>query len=72
MSTDEHEEVVEKLCEMFSVVETKRLPDLVKQLLYLCKENHVVLLFLKLRRYFAQFLYSDARHDRQIGEYSLI
>lgn len=68
LSTEEHEEVVEKLCEMFSVIETKQLPALVKQLLHLCKEEHVVLLLLKLQRHFSRFLYANAEPDREISK----
>ena len=66
MTADEHEEVVEKLCEMFPLIDTKQLHAFVKQLLHLCKEEHVVLLFLKLRHFFARTL--DSHVD--LGEIS--
>lgn len=58
MTNEEHEQVVKKLCDSFGELETKLLPPLVQQLLLLCKDDHIVIVFLKLRGYFSKYLYS--------------
>lgn len=59
MSSKEHEAVVSKMCEMFDIIPTKQLPQLVQELLRLCKDDHIVIVFLKLQKYFFKHLHSQ-------------
>lgn len=58
MNSNQHESVVSKMCEMFEVVPTKCVPQLVQELLHLCKDDHIVIVFLKLQKYFFKRLHS--------------
>lgn len=58
MNNNQHESVVSKLCEMFDIVPTKGLPVFVQELLRLCKDDHIVIVFLKLQKYFFKHLHS--------------
>lgn len=71
MTNDEHERVVKKLCDSFQNIDVKSLPTLVQQLLRLCKDDHSVILFLKLRAYFSKYLYSfiDEETNAEMGKH---
>ncbi|XP_065207028.1 Fanconi anemia group I protein homolog [Planococcus citri] len=72
MTSDEHERVVRKMCDSFSNMLVKNLPSLVQQLLRLCKDDHSVIVFLKLRSYFSKYLHSfiDEETNREMDEKS--
>ncbi len=58
MSNAEHELIVNKMCGLFEMIDIDSLPSLVTQLLHLCKDEHIVIVFLKLRKYFSKYLYT--------------
>lgn len=63
MTSNEHKQIVQKMCELFDNIDTKNLPELVQELLQLCKDEHIVILFLKLRYYFSKYLHSYQNND---------
>lgn len=71
MTSDDHERVVRKMCDSFSTMPVPSLPSLVQQLLRLCKDDHSVIVFLKLRAYFSKYLHSFINEDteREMGKH---
>jgi hypothetical protein len=58
MSTEQHLQVVNRLCASFEQLNPPEIPPLVHQLLRLCESQHGVALFLRLQAYFCTRLYS--------------
>jgi len=58
LSTDQHLQVVNKLCASFEELNPPEVPPLVHQLLQLCKDEHGTALFLRLQSYFCTRLYN--------------
>jgi len=58
LSTDQHLQVVNKLCASFEELSPPEVPPLVHQLLQLCKDEHGTALFLRLQSYFCTRLYN--------------
>jgi hypothetical protein len=58
VSSDQHLQVVNKLCISFEQLAPPEIPPLVHQLLQLCKNQHGVALFLRLQAYFCTRLYN--------------
>jgi hypothetical protein len=71
LSTEQHLQVVNKLCTSFEQLAPPEIPPLVHQLLQLCKSQHGVTLFLRLQAYFCTRLYnrllSTARESESTG-----
>jgi hypothetical protein len=58
LSSEQHLQVVNKLCTSFEQLAPPEIPPLVHQLLQLCKNQHGVALFLRLQAYFCTRLYN--------------
>lgn len=59
MTTEEHQQAVNKLCASLEKLSPEEIPPLVHQLLQLCREEHAVTVFLTLSKYFKSNIYSD-------------
>ncbi|PNF15306.1 hypothetical protein B7P43_G01000 [Cryptotermes secundus] len=58
LTSEQHLQVVNKLCSSFEQLAPPEIPPLVHQLLQLCKNKHGVALFLRLQAYFCTRLYN--------------
>jgi hypothetical protein len=59
VSTEQHLQIVNKLCASFKQLGPPEIPPLVHHLLQLCENQHGVALFLRLQEYFSTQLYSQ-------------
>lgn len=59
MTTEEHQQIVNKLCSSLENLSPEEIPPLVHQLLQLCRDERAVTVFLALSKYFNTNIYGD-------------
>ena len=59
MTSEEHQQAVNKLCASLENLNPDEIPPLVHQLLQLCRDEHAVTIFLALSKYFNTNIYEE-------------